>query len=235
MSGSNMPLGSLLGGWQMKLALARVMLFKADILLLNEPTNHLDVVNVAWLENYLTSLTHCTSIIVSHDSDFLNDTITDILHLNHFKLRCYCTLEATEDYTFKLLDPPLLEGVKTKQTSLLKMCKVGVQYSTQPVRQLYNINITLQVSLSSYITIVSSNGSGKYTLIKLLTVDAMLGEEDAAEEDKDAAKEDADAVEEDEDVAEEDMNTERKAELCATVLVMTSMEQLALLSMEVAQ
>jgi elongation factor 3 len=54
-------IGSLSGGWKMKLALARAMLFKADILLLDEPTNHLDVVNVAWLEGYLTSLTTCTS------------------------------------------------------------------------------------------------------------------------------------------------------------------------------
>ena len=70
-------IGSLSGGWKMKLALARAMLFKADILLLDEPTNHvrtflevlfleltysqLDVVNVAWLENYLTNLRTCTS------------------------------------------------------------------------------------------------------------------------------------------------------------------------------
>jgi elongation factor 3 len=54
-------IGSLSGGWKMKLALARAMLFKADILLLDEPTNHLDVVNIAWLENYLTSLKTCTS------------------------------------------------------------------------------------------------------------------------------------------------------------------------------
>ena len=54
-------IGSLSGGWKMKLALARAMLFKADILLLDEPTNHLDVINVAWLENYLVSLKNCTS------------------------------------------------------------------------------------------------------------------------------------------------------------------------------
>jgi elongation factor 3 len=54
-------IGSLSGGWKMKLALARAMLFKADILLLDEPTNHLDVVNIAWLENYLTNLKTCTS------------------------------------------------------------------------------------------------------------------------------------------------------------------------------
>ncbi|KAI0042445.1 hypothetical protein FA95DRAFT_1564323 [Auriscalpium vulgare] len=177
-------IGSLSGGWKMKLALARAMLFKADILLLDEPTNHLDVVNVAWLESYLTGLTHCTSIIVSHDSSFLNNTITDVLHLNRFKLRryrgnleafvkvvpeakSYYTLEAAEDYKFKLPDPPLLEGVKTKEKSLLKMRKVGFQYPTQPVQQLYDI--TLQVSLSSRVAVLGPNGSGKSTLVKLLT------------------------------------------------------------------
>lgn len=71
----------------MKLALACAMLFKADILLLDEPTDRLDVVNVAWLENYLISLTTCTSIIVSHDSGFLHNTSTDVLHLSRFVLR----------------------------------------------------------------------------------------------------------------------------------------------------
>ena len=177
-------IGSLSGGWKMKLALARAMLFKADILLLDEPTNHLDVVNIAWLENYLTSLKHCTSIIVSHDSSFLNNTITDVLHLNRFKLRryrgnlenfvkqvpearSYYTLQAQDDYKFKLPDPPLLEGVKTKEKSLLKMRKVGFQYPTSSVQQLHDIS--LQVSLSSRVAILGSNGSGKSTLVKLLT------------------------------------------------------------------
>ncbi|KAF9228689.1 hypothetical protein BS17DRAFT_744710 [Gyrodon lividus] len=177
-------IGSLSGGWKMKLALARAMLFKADILLLDEPTNHLDVVNVAWLENYLISLTHCTSIIVSHDSGFLNNTITDVLHLNRFKVKryrgnleafvkqvpeakSYYTLEAAEDYKFKLPDPPLLEGVKTKEKSLLKMRKVGFQYPSQPIQQLYDI--TLQISLSSRVAVLGPNGSGKSTLVKLLT------------------------------------------------------------------
>ncbi|KAI0261718.1 P-loop containing nucleoside triphosphate hydrolase protein [Gloeopeniophorella convolvens] len=162
-------IGSLSGGWKMKLALARAMLFKADILLLDEPTNHLD--------GYLTGLTHCTSIIVSHDSGFLNNTITDVLHLNRFKLRryrgnleafvkavpeakSYYTLEAAEDYKFKLPDPRC-------SRSLLKMRKVGFQYPTQAVQQLYDI--TLQVSLSSRVAVLGPNGSGKSTLVKLLT------------------------------------------------------------------
>jgi elongation factor 3 len=176
-------IGALSGGWKMKLALARAMLFKADILLLDEPTNHLDVINIAWLEAYLTSLTTCTSIIVSHDSGFLNNTITDVLHLNRFKVKryrgnleafvkavpeakSYYTLEAMEDYKFKLPDPPLLDGVKTKEKSLMKMRKVGFQYPTSPVQQLYDI--TLQVSLSSRVAVLGPNGSGKSTLVKLL-------------------------------------------------------------------
>ncbi|ODN77592.1 hypothetical protein L202_04760 [Cryptococcus amylolentus CBS 6039] len=177
-------IGSLSGGWKMKLALARAILFKADILLLDEPTNHLDVLNVDWLINYLTSLTHCTSIIVSHDSDFLNRTVTDVLHLNNFKLKrypgnleafvqhvpeakSYYQLDVAEDYQFKLPAPPLLDGVKTKEKSLLKMRNVSFQYPGSAIQQLYDIN--LQVSLSSRVAILGPNGSGKSTLVKLLT------------------------------------------------------------------
>lgn len=176
-------IGSLSGGWKMKLALARAMLFKADILLLDEPTNHLDVLNVKWLEDYLKSLTSCTSIIVSHDSGFLNNTITDILHLNRFKLRrypgnlndfikfvpeakSYYELKPQEDYQFKFPAPPLLEGVKTKEKSIMKMRNVGFQYPTSKVQQLHDI--TLQVSLSSRVAVLGPNGAGKSTLVKLL-------------------------------------------------------------------
>jgi elongation factor 3 len=167
----------------MKLALARAILFEADILLLDEPTNHLDVLNVAWLENYLCSLKTCTSIIVSHDSGFLNNVTTDILHLNRFKIKrypgnleafvkhvpeakAYYTLNVEEEYQFKFPDPPLLDGVKTKEKSLMKMRHVGFQYPTAPVQQLYDIS--LQVSLSSRVAILGPNGGGKSTLVKLL-------------------------------------------------------------------
>ncbi len=85
----NKAVGSLSGGWKMKLALARCMLMKPDILLLDEPTNHLDVKNVAWLENYLTNLTDVSAIIVSHDSGFLDHVCTHIIDYNNRKLRVY--------------------------------------------------------------------------------------------------------------------------------------------------
>lgn len=83
------PVGSLSGGWKMKLALARAMLMKADVLLLDEPTNHLDVANVKWLQDYLKQHTDITSLIVSHDSGFLDEVCTDIYHYEGKKLVNY--------------------------------------------------------------------------------------------------------------------------------------------------
>jgi elongation factor 3 len=83
------PVGSLSGGWKMKLELARAMLENADILLLDEPTNHLDVGNVSWLCNYLTSIPNVTSLIVSHDSGFLDRVCTHICHYENRKLKTY--------------------------------------------------------------------------------------------------------------------------------------------------
>jgi elongation factor 3 len=63
----------------------------------------------------------------------------------------------------------LLEGVKIKEKTLLKIRKVGFQYPTQPVQELYDIN--LQVSLSFRVAVLGPNGSGKSTLVKLLIGD----------------------------------------------------------------
>lgn len=81
--------GSLSGGWKMKLALARAMIMGADVLLLDEPTNHLDVANVKWLQEYLKQHSEITSLIVSHDSNFLDEVCTDIYHYEQKKLVCY--------------------------------------------------------------------------------------------------------------------------------------------------
>ena len=185
----NSPIAGLSGGWKMKVALARAILFKADILLLDEPTNHLDVVNVKWITDYLIG-TPATAIIVSHDSQFLNNVCTDILHLNRFKIkrypgnldafvkrvpeaRAYAELNTGEDYSFKLPDPPLLDGVKTKEKSLVKMKDVVFQYPGTPAPQLKGVSI--QLSLASRVAILGPNGSGKSTLVKLIVGDTEPG------------------------------------------------------------
>ncbi|KAL2168751.1 hypothetical protein VTG60DRAFT_6860 [Thermothelomyces hinnuleus] len=176
--------GSLSGGWKMKLALARAMLQRADVLLLDEPTNHLDVANIKWLENYLKTHTEITSLIVSHDSGFLDEVTTDIYHyepnkkLAHYKgnlaafvkvrpeAKSYYTLSAS-NVQFKFPPPGILSGVKSQTRAIIRMTNVSYTYPNAPKPSLSDVSC--QLSLSSRVAIIGPNGAGKSTLIKLLT------------------------------------------------------------------
>lgn len=76
------------GGWQMRIALARILIENPDFLLLDEPTNYLDIEALTWLEEYLKSFSGGV-MLVSHDQDFLDSTISEVYELNNGKLRCY--------------------------------------------------------------------------------------------------------------------------------------------------
>ena len=82
------PVTSPSDGCKMKLPLIGAVFDYPDILLLDEPTSHIDSHNVKWLERYLVN-SPCTSVIVSHDSGFLDNVVQHIIHYEHFKLRCY--------------------------------------------------------------------------------------------------------------------------------------------------
>jgi elongation factor 3 len=173
---------SLSGGWKMKLALCRAVFEAPDILLLDEPTNHLDVKNVKWLEDYLIN-SPCTSIIVSHDTNFLDNVTQHIIHYERFKLKryrgnlkefvrkcpsakSYYELGASE-IEFSFPEPGFLEGVKTKAKAILRATKMSFQYPGTSKPQL--TDITFQCSLGSRIAVIGPNGAGKSTLINVLT------------------------------------------------------------------
>lgn len=173
---------ALSGGWKMKLALARAVFEDPDILLLDEPTNHLDVKNVKWLEDYLMQ-SPCTSIIVSHDTGFLNNVCQNIINYERFKLkryrgnlkefvrkcpsaRSYFELGASE-MEFKFPEPGFLEGVKTKAKAIVRVSKMSFQYPGTPKPQISDISF--QCSLGSRIAVIGPNGAGKSTLINVLT------------------------------------------------------------------
>jgi len=173
---------ALSGGWKMKLALARAVFESPDILLLDEPTNHLDVKNVKWLEDYLMK-SPCTSIIVSHDTGFLNNVCQHIINYERFKLkryrgnitefvkkcpsaRSYFELGASE-MEFKFPEPGFLEGVKTKAKAIVRVSKMAFQYPGTPKPQISDISF--QCSLGSRIAVIGPNGAGKSTLINVLT------------------------------------------------------------------
>ncbi|KAK8864159.1 hypothetical protein IAR55_001405 [Kwoniella newhampshirensis] len=177
------PVASLSGGWKMKLELARAMLIGADILLLDEPTNHLDVQTVAWLEDYVCNLKDITCMVVSHDSGFLDNVCTDIIHYEEKKLvyykgnlskfvervpsaKSYYTLAATS-IKFTFPPPGSLMGVRSNTRAIMKLNNCTFTYPGAAKPSLNGVSCSL--SLSSRVGIVGPNGAGKSTLIKLLT------------------------------------------------------------------
>ncbi len=82
------PLDSFSGGWRMRVALAALLFSTPDLLLLDEPSNHLDLEAVLWLEDFLQSYP-ATILLVSHERDFLNNVVDHILHLTGGKLTLY--------------------------------------------------------------------------------------------------------------------------------------------------
>ncbi|WP_448658594.1 ABC-F family ATP-binding cassette domain-containing protein [Sphingomonas sp. CJ99] len=82
------PLDSFSGGWKMRVALASLLFSQPDILLLDEPSNHLDLEAVMWLEDFLKAY-RATIVVVSHERDFLNNVVDHILHLQGGKVTLY--------------------------------------------------------------------------------------------------------------------------------------------------
>eukprot|EP00854_Cymbomonas_tetramitiformis_P013308 gene13308-15726_t len=168
----------LSGGWRMKLAIARSMMWKANLLLLDEPTNHLDESSVKWLADHVNSLKGNTTVcMVSHDYDFFANTITDETG------ETASTSEAPngdgeapaaapeggpthEIKPMKFPDPGRLEGVVGKRKAVLRLTHASFKYETSATPILTDVTATL--CLGSRVAMVGLNGAGKTTLMKLL-------------------------------------------------------------------
>jgi ATP-binding cassette subfamily F protein 3 len=84
----NRPLSTYSGGWKMRAALAALLFSEPDLLLLDEPSNHLDLEATMWLENFLKSYP-AMMIVISHERDLLNNVVEHILHLENGKATLY--------------------------------------------------------------------------------------------------------------------------------------------------
>jgi ATPase subunit of ABC transporter with duplicated ATPase domains len=80
--------GTLSGGWKMRVALARVLLGRPDVLLMDEPTNHLDLESIIWLEQFLKSY-QGSLLMTSHDREFMNRVVSKIAEIDSGEIVTY--------------------------------------------------------------------------------------------------------------------------------------------------
>merc|ERR1711871_685771 len=179
------PVTTYSGGWKMKMQLCAAKLMNADVLMLDEPTGHLDVDNIKWLEDWLTAFPG-SIICTSHFSPFLDKMCTHIIDFQDRKLKTFkgeqgsCLTKFVEKYpekkayfelsnevmkfTFPMPGP--MEGVKSRSKTVLKMTNVTFQYPTKDKPTIMDVNLT--VSQVSRVAVIGANGAGKSTAIKVL-------------------------------------------------------------------
>jgi len=80
--------GALSGGWKMRVALARILLMRPDVMLLDEPSNHLDLESLIWLEEFLKGY-EGVLLMTSHDREFMNRIVTKIVEIDGGGLTTY--------------------------------------------------------------------------------------------------------------------------------------------------
>ncbi len=86
--------GALSGGWKMRVALARILLMRPDVMLLDEPSNHLDLESLIWLESFLKGYDGAL-LMTSHDRAFMNRIVNKIIEIDGGTLTTY-----SGDYEF---------------------------------------------------------------------------------------------------------------------------------------
>src|SRR5579872_2778508 len=80
--------GALSGGWKMRVALARILLMRPDVMLLDEPSNHLDLESLIWLEQFLKGYEGAL-LMTSHDREFMNRIIDKVVEIDGGSLTTY--------------------------------------------------------------------------------------------------------------------------------------------------
>jgi ATPase subunit of ABC transporter with duplicated ATPase domains len=86
--------GALSGGWKMRVALARILLMRPDVMLLDEPSNHLDLESLIWLEGFLAGYEGAL-MLTSHDREFMNRVVRKVVEIDGGTLTTY-----SGDYAF---------------------------------------------------------------------------------------------------------------------------------------
>ncbi len=109
--------GNLSGGWKMRVALARILLMRPDVMLLDEPSNHLDLESLIWLETFLAGYDGAL-LMTSHDREFMNRIVNKIIEIDAGNLTSF-----SGNYEFyeqqRLLNEKQLQAQFDRQQAML--------------------------------------------------------------------------------------------------------------------
>lgn len=116
---------SLSGGWKMRCLLAGTLLKEADLMLIDEPTNFLDLSGILWLEGYLKYLnekTNCTMVVVSHDRTFVENVCDEVVILRDRSLKYFrgTLSEYEQDFHERKLYMLRMKEASDRQTARFK-------------------------------------------------------------------------------------------------------------------
>ena len=115
---------NLSGGWKMKLSIAISILHRPELLLLDEPTNHLDRAAVEWLTRHLLSLEGVTICVVSHDYDFIESVVNNVVHYDNGGQAgkpCRLVYYPMGFKSFQELKPEIAAGLPTADKAMMAM------------------------------------------------------------------------------------------------------------------
>ena len=84
----NRPTSEFSGGWRMRIELAKILLQKPDLILLDEPTNHIDIESVLWLEDFLVNKANAV-MVISHDRAFIDNITTRTIEVTMGRIYDY--------------------------------------------------------------------------------------------------------------------------------------------------
>jgi len=145
-------MGTLTGAEKVKVLLARTLLGKPDIVLLDEPTNDLDNKSIAWLENFLMDYDG-TVIVVSHDRHFLNNVCTHIVDIDYNKIKMY-----VGNYDFWYESSQLVQRIMRDQN----------KKSEEKIKELQSFILRFSANKSK-----SKQATSRKKLLDKITVDEM--------------------------------------------------------------
>lgn len=180
------------GGWRMRISLAKALFIEPDLLMLDEPSNHLDLHAVIWLEKYLTKYPK-TLILISHDESLLNTITEETLYFTNQQLirykGNYGKFVKTLDYQLRAIENAKRKGkkvdpkipnigeapkapqfnfpppvFKARETAVIKFHNVSFGYSNNTILR----EIEFGIYSNDRVVLVGKNGAGKSTLMKLI-------------------------------------------------------------------